>query len=288
MKARLTKIGHCRTINEVLDHARLNFIPVQQDMMTLDGVNITGFKGIYRSDTKQTLSVMGSDYTPFPPAQTFAIADTLNEKYGTRYKNAYGLDGGKRIVIELEHPETTMLGGREHAKRRIQIIDSLDGSTKFMARAGIWRMVCSNGMYGWAYENTASIRHTKNAQNRLQQAMRVWAISVNTFEQIEITAAKLMQKTVDKEMVEKFLDEIVGKVDSKTSTRKKNQRFEIEQAFLRGRGNHGQTAWDLVNGVTEYYQHTTNQNDPEARTASAMFGTGKSQADKAVKLALSL
>ena len=121
------------------------------------------------------------------------------------------------------------------------------------------------------------------------EALRIFSMSMNSFTNIEQQANVLINRIVSGDEVEKFLNSIIGiNPAEKISTRKENQKADLERLFLHGRGNHGRTAYDLVNSVTEYYQHEVNPENPEARLASTIAGTGAKKAEQAVKLALAL
>lgn len=296
MNAQVSDVRNCENIYEVLERAHLNFNAVCQEVITMDGVPMPGYKGIYRSDNRQALSIMGEDYTPFSPVETFAIADELRKQNGLEYRRAYGIDGGKKIMIELGlplHDGGTAWNGRkglghDEGELRIRIGDSLDGTKKFTCQAGIWRQVCSNGLFGWAKESAFSIRHTKGAHERLDESLRIWAKLDNAFESMAANVRKLQERIITHEQVERFLDSLIGEVKENTSSRIKNTREDIKHLFEHGKGNHGRTAWDLVNGVTEYYQHEVNPNNPDARLASAIYGIGQDRQSKAFELALTL
>jgi hypothetical protein len=75
---------------------------------------------------------------------------------------------------------------------------------------------------------------------------------------------------VDKKMVEEFLNSVIG---PEKSTRSTNNRSEVLEAFRKGKGNNGETLWDLYNGVTEWVDHNRG-NDDEKRMASSLVGSG--------------
>ena len=283
------KIGDCNTINEVMEKAEANFIPQKLELITANGIDIPDHAAIVRSDNNFVLGVMGKDYTPFAPVQTFAIADVLRERHGLKYTNAYTVDGGRKIVVEMKTIDDTLRFGRnDEGGLRIRIKDSFDGSCRFTASVGVWRQVCSNGMFGWADEMSVSVRHTKNAQARLEAANQIWAKAEMDFTDIVAKTNQLISKQVTEDEVDKFLDALLGEITEKSSTRIKNQRNDIKYLFEHGHGNNGKTAWDLVNGATEYYQHETNSNNPDARLASYLTGSGSKKSKKAIEIALSL
>lgn len=289
MIARKTVVSECKNVVEVLEKSGLNFIPEKHGLFADNGVSIPEHIGIIRNDNSHVLGVMGKDYAVIPPHESFAIADILCERFGLKFWNAYGIDGGKKIRITLR--------GKDFFADKLQkdqiieehsITDAYDGSEKFTYGKGLWRVVCGNGMTVKLEGTKTSIRHTKNADERIHEAMRIWADTQNVFGEIQRRIQSLAQKIVDHVMVEKFLDGLIGKTDGKVSTRKKNQREDVLHLFERGRGNVGTTAWDLVNAASEYYDHHVNRENPDAALASQLFGNGADQKERAFSIAETL
>ena len=285
MKAKATEIANAGNIQEALEAAHLNFVPEKHQLMTMSGNEIPDHCGILRNDTKQVLGVMGKDYSPFSPVQGLAIADTLREKFNLKYSKLIGVDGGRRIMVELKGGFRQI--GKDQIQEQLHILDSWDGSTKFLIRYGFYRLVCKNGLTIGKIENQISIRHTKNAEARLGEALRIWAKAEIVFPALAAKMEALTQKILDTAMVDKFLNDLSG-MEEKESTRKKNQKQDIVHLFQYGKGNEGKTAWDLYNAATEYYDHEQNRSDPEKQLASALFGTGADQKSKAFELASAL
>ena len=67
----------------------------------------------------------------------------------------------------------------------------------------------------------------------------------------------------------------------------KNKRDTVERLFETGKGNKGQSVWDLYNGATEWVDHYKGNNE-EKRFASAMFGDGANIKGKAFQSAMAL
>ena len=49
--------------------------------------------------------------------------------------------------------------------------------------------------------------------------------------------------------------EVINRLFKGESKRAENIRDEVYNRFSKGMGNRGETAWDLVNGITEYQNH---------------------------------
>jgi len=277
---------------DAMEKSNFNFIAEQSEMITNTGIDIPKLKAVYRSDNSKVLGVVGKDYSVFQPTEIFGLADYLRTEFGAKYKSSYSVDEGRiiRIAFEPENGDGIIrLPNDDILRKRIFVTGSFDGSTSHNGGYALERALCKN-LQIWETKETqaVSVRHTKNAKSKLEEAIRIWNGASKAFEAYERNIRILTEKMVGEKEVEKFLDSIVGKITEETSTRKKNQRQDIEHLFTNGKGNNGKTAWDLYNGVTEYYDHHVNVNKPESALASSMFGSGAKQKSKAFDLALSL
>jgi len=288
MLAKLTDIQGIDNLHDALEKAGLNFIPEKHELITLAGINVPDHIAIVRNDTRHVLGVMGKDYTPFGPIASLAVSDALKEGSNLKYSSIVSVDGGRRIAIELKG--NFLRWEKDELRETITIADSWDGSTKITAMFGFERLVCKNGLTRKekGNGNSLAIRHTKHAHERLNEALRIMGKAETFFKDSEEKMRALMQKVVTRQQVDKFLDDLIGEVTQETSTRKKNQREDITHLFEHGKGNHGQTAWDLYNGAVEYYDHEVNRENPEKRLASALFGNGMDQKTKAFDLVTAL
>ena len=159
------------------------------------------------------------------------------------------------------------------------MINSCDGTHGFTAYFEVERLVCTNGLRAIVPDakHCIKLKHTKYVENRMDEALRVFAASQNYYEHFQITARSLTEKIMDSRMVEQFLEDLCG-----TSERKqiKERRDKIIELFQHGKGNGGRTAWDMYNGVTEYVDHYMGKNE-ERRLYLSELGQGVDLKQKA-------
>lgn len=166
------------------------------------------------------------------------------------------------------------------------IISPFDGSSSLRAFMTPIRLVCQNRLNNaikHASTNIA-IRHTATADVRIKDALQVFTMSSHAFRIFAQKSQYLAQKLVDKQMVERFLDDVI---EDTGSTRCKNQREKIIELFESGTGNDGESAWHLYNAATEWVDHYRNA-DEEKALDSSLFGSGANLKGKAFDKAISL
>ena len=280
---------------DIMKVSGLDFIAQQTPIMTTNGLDINTHKALFRSDNQAILGVVGKNYEPIQNHELFAFTDILAKEYDAKYAHAYALNDGRRVAIQLEINGGMEIKNDDRVMKYITVTGSHDGSGSVRAYATAYRLWCSNqlniGYRNRHREYTISLRHTTNVRERFKEAQAIFNLSIDAFSQFEVQAKQLAEKVVDGNMVDKFLTEILGepiKADGASSVRIQNKRDEVTHLFQHGKGNDGKTAWDLLNGLTEFIDHGTNTNNENKQYNSAMFGHGQDIKAKAFETALAL
>lgn len=279
----LQKLSDCRTIGQVFEKADLAWLAESVPIMTADGKAIDTHKAVRREDTGHILGIVGSKYNIIQHSQAFGVLDVLANRYRAVYKTAGLIDNGRRVVIQAKVGNAFDVTPDDTHEKYLTVVNSFDGSMAVRIYFTALRLRCMNQLHA-SYRNrelSVSIKHTPNADAQIREALRVFTLSGDYFSEYRQKAQYLAQKAVDKAMVRRFLDDVIGEADS---TRKQNQRDKVEELFVSGRGNNGRSAYDLLNGLTEYVDHYRNADDDNAM----LFGSGAALKAKAFETALSL
>lgn len=257
------------TVAETFEKAGLAWTAEPMQLIRADGRDVTTHKAIIRNDTGNQIGLVGKDYSIVQNQQAFSIMDILSQQHGAKFNSAIIYDGGRRVHLTANVGGITFKRGDEGV-RKISIENSFDGSSGFTTFFWAERLVCKNGMRRVVKEAQMKMRHSGDVEAKMEDALKIMAISQEYFERFEIVCQKLTQKIADKLMVESFLKAVVGEQESK---RQQNIAKEIENLFQYGKGNSGETAFDLYNGVTEYVDHFRGKDD-SSRLANSMIGSG--------------
>ncbi|MBF0430528.1 MAG: DUF932 domain-containing protein [Fibrobacteria bacterium] len=283
----LIKLNSIRTAEEALAIADLNWSVRPVPLITGEGKDVPTHKGLTRSDTGNILGIVGKSYQPIQNFQAFAFADILAEHYGATYEYAGMCKDGKKVFLQAKLNESFEATRGDQVDCYITMATSHDGSSSMRVFLTPIRLFCENQLIR-AIKNASTnivLRHTVNAEIKMQQAFEVFATSRNAFLRFKQKAQYLAQKQVDREMVKRFLDSVVGPEDQ--STRIRNNRETVTRLFENGKGNHGQNAFQMYNAATEWVDHERTR-DPEKRLESAMFGSGAIIKEKAFAAAMAL
>lgn len=283
MKATQIDLKGVTTAEEALEIAGANWEAEEEEMITTSGIQVPDFRSIIRSDTRTVIGVVGKKFKPIQNSFAFSFFDTVCQGYGANYTKAYEIDGGKKMTLEAEIGSPFEVRKGDEIVSKIRVFNAFDRTYPLFAQFSVWRKVCSNGLHAWRDENKVVIRHTKNAEGRVADAMKVLALGNKYFEKFQMTSQKLAQKILDKKQVEYFLKECFGEGDG---TRQRNLEEKVLEKYEAGKGTGEGTAWDLYNGYCEWIDHDRSTS-PETRLANSILGAVPLK-EKAFDVALQL
>jgi phage/plasmid-like protein (TIGR03299 family) len=260
------------SIEDVLESSGMNWIAEKQELITGGGIDIPSHKAIVRTDINKPVGVVGNRYCPVQNAEAFAFMDVLVQEHKAVYENIYQVNGGSRVIVQAKINKDFEVKKGDVIASYITMINSFDGTTPFKCYFTPVRLWCANQLVVSIKKSVSSIsiRHTNNVMERAETAFRVLNFAESIFDSFKLTAKKLTEKILDKQMVEKFLKDVVGEETSAQNTRYRQEILSISE---NGIGNSGNTLWDLYNGVTEWIDHKRG-NDIDKRMASSLVGSG--------------
>ena len=284
--AQTIDISQAKSISEAMEMSELNWSAAPVELVTSNGLDVYSHKAVIREDNNRILGIVGSSYKIVQNNYAFSYLDAILDAYpNTSLSTATLIDGGRQVILKAiidggmiirQNPD----GSDDEIVKEISLFNGFDGSVSLMQLFTVSRLVCTNGMRADIKEATVKLRHSVNVETKANQALLTMGKSIKFFEKFERNLKELAQKDADKKMVDEFLKEMFG--DSE-STRTKNNKEAVMNAFNSGMGNGGGTAYDLYNGYLEYLDHERG-NDENKRLASNLIGGGAWNKEKALKV----
>lgn len=271
------------TSAEAIEAAHLNW-NVQACPITVNGQvqSLEDYQGICRMDTGATLGVMKGRYEIIQNREAFDFMDSLAASGQIKYETAGALRGGKKIWLMAKYDGELMIGS-DKTEQWLLLVNSHDGSSCLLLQWVSVRVVCANTL-SMALGNVRSqvkIRHTTNWTDKAAEAKRVLGLTGEYFKTLGDALLPLASKRVTPSQAVGFVKTLIPSPadGSKPSTRTTNIRTQILDLFSGGNGNHGNTRYDLLNGVSDYTDHamTIRADDnrkSEARFESALMASG--------------
>jgi len=233
---------------------------------------------LFRSDSKAPLGIVSSRYQVVQPGDVLEFFRDLTESNGYTLNTAGTLFDGKRfwalasIGDEAEVVKGDKVGGY------MLLSSSCDGTLATAARFTTVRVVCNNTLtMAMAACPEVSIRHTTRFDN--QSVKQELGLAHNHFEDTMKVFERLAQVEVSVATAEDLIATVL--VDKRMSLGKDPKNSKPYQDIMGlfngqalGASMVGNTAWALVNSVTEYVDHHARAKTDSHRMSSAWFGRG--------------
>jgi len=210
-----TATGKGLSREDVLIQADLDWtveqVEVHANVIEPDGVRTHDFprrRALIRRNRDGSTLPLGIMGDGFSPVQNYDMLDTLEaivDESGARYDSAGHVRGGAMVFAALTLPRTVSIGGRDDVQWYLLGRNGHDGSSALTIAATPIRIYCTNMLrrtFGAASlaGHTVSVKHTRNAHLRIDEARRALDVTFRYGEQWESWATSLLsQPMIDAE-----------------------------------------------------------------------------------------
>lgn len=254
--------------------------------------------GIYRTDTKNCLGVVGGQYVPIQNEvlhevikEAAAIAGLNHDE--VLYKE---LQGGRKVAFQVKLPDWNM-SQYDNIKRWASALNSHDGSSSLAMGLVGFRVLCKN-TWVTAYKGCKRARHSVSIKDNVKIMSDELLGSIARDKEEYDRMVKFLHTPYHEDDHSKFIKELIGfdlddlaiKEDREAakgnliSTTKSENKFNLLSESidieLQSAGNN---YWGLFNGVTRFTNHieAVRKEDPEYYL---YFGSGRKMTDKALEI----
>jgi phage/plasmid-like protein (TIGR03299 family) len=283
-----------QTAADTMREANLLFtVSKHQQKHLFTGEPIDSFH-IYRDDTGEWLANVGAQHTLIQNDFQFNFCDALMEADGQAHYTAAGALGkGERVWCQIDLGLTTEIVPGDTAKTKLTFVNSHDGSMSAKAFMTSTRVVCQNTMnYAMSKAKDALVvRHTKNAENRINQARSIFTGARQTAESLQeklrILAGRKLVHNDRREILNRLFFAKKTEEQIEKDTRGQNLVAEILERFEYNDGNAfpqiADTPYALLNAIIEHTDHFRNVRRTDAKSGwnpdairanNALFGAG--------------
>jgi len=292
-----TRLDQPATAEEAIESASLDY-PVEKRRLRaiMKGrtlIDVPNNFANVRMDTGDVLGVVGSRYEVIPNRSAFSFFDGLVDRDEAIYHTAGVLQNGQRIWILAKLPGYIRVGKNDPIEKFVLLVNSHDGSTPTMAKLTSVRVVCNNTLSAAlsGSEQTVSIRHTANAQQKLEEAHKILGLYNSLTQQLEYIFNRMALKDISgKQLVEYVKTLVPANEDAESNTRTDNIREMILKLHEAGKGaemTRG-TLWGAYNAIAEYTDHVASAHNPQKQLKSMWFGSAERLKKQAFQLASSM
>jgi phage/plasmid-like protein (TIGR03299 family) len=254
-------------------------------------------KVLFRSDTKEPLSVVSQRYQVVQPREVLEFYRDLTEFSGYELETAGVLKGGRKFWALARTGQHTALKGNDQINGYLLLATSCDGTLATTATPTTVRVVCNNTLSIAINGAAQAIKVPHNTRFDPKIVKKQLGIAVSQWDEFMYRMRHLAERKVQSHEAMGYFIRVLcdAQPNAKLPDSLPNERaLRQVQSLYEGRGRgsdleaaHG-TAWGLLNAVTEYVDHERRARSSEYRMDSAWFGQGAVIKQKALGAALQL
>lgn len=254
-------------------------------------------KVLYRSDSKEALSVVSQRYQVVQPREVLEFYRDLSERSGYELETAGVLKGGKKFWALARTGQSAELKGNDLVNGYLLLATSCDGTLATTATPTTVRVVCNNTLSISLNGATHAIKVPHSTRFDPQAVKKQLGIAVSQWDEFMHRMRALAERKVPwSEAMSYFMSVLCDTSPSGSLPEQlPNERaLRKVQELYEGRGRGSQlasacgTAWGLLNAVTEYVDHERRARNNEYRIDSAWFGQGAALKQRALKSVLQM
>ncbi|WP_342702389.1 DUF932 domain-containing protein [Burkholderia arboris] len=241
-------------------------------------------KVLYRSDTKEPLSVVSDRYKVVQPMQILEFYRDLTEVGGFELETAGVLKGGKKLWALARTGQTVNLKGNDEVNGYLLLATACDGTMATTAQFTSVRVVCNNTLQIALGDSNGAIKVPHRSQFDPLAVKRQLGIAVSSWDAFMVRMRALSERKIKQDTALEYFRRVFAYTPSSlpasidTGTNERAIKATAELFAGSGKGSDlasaTGTAWGLVNSVTEYIDHHRRARSDDHRRDTAWFGNG--------------
>jgi len=244
----MNNISECESVSEVL-----TTIGAEQDYSLRPISEFPTYRGVFDGNDNP-VAIVNKTYPLMQPAKAFNYVDSLREGLDMTFDTAGFTKGGRRLFLSLRKKNAIEIDPKvgDTMDEVVYFWTSFDGSLQHTINKMLERLVCTNGMVARDSQSIVKVKHSSQMEDKLQGYVDT------QMEEIKSAYAETKQiiySLAETPVTPTDAKEVINRLFKGESKRAENIRDEVYNRFSKGMGNRGETAWDLVNGITEYQNH---------------------------------
>ena len=279
----MENVKDCSNVAEVL-----NTIGADQPYELRPIAEFPTYRGVFDGNG-DSIAIVNRTYPLLQPAKAFEYVDVLKNELDMDFDKAGFTKGGRRMFVSLRKNNAVIIDPKVNdvLDEVIYFWTGFDGSTQNSFTQMLERLVCSNGMVAMDVQSGTKVKHSSQQEGKLEDYVN----EVTGIKHVYQETADAIQRLVDTKVNTTDAKEVINRLFKGESKRIENVREDIFSRFSSGNGNRGETAWDLLNGITEYQNHGKSRkkdNEAENRFTSLTLGADAKLMEKVWEQCLAL
>jgi phage/plasmid-like protein (TIGR03299 family) len=251
-------------------------------------------KVLYRSDTNAPLSVVGHRYKVVQPSEILEFYRDLTEVSGFELETAGVLKGGRKFWALARTGQTSTLKGNDITNGYVLLATACDGTLATTAQFTSIRVVCNNTLAVALGDSTGAVKVPHNTTFDAPAVKQQLGLSVSSWNEFMSGMKMLSERKVNSRGANAYFQRVFseqkpsGLIHTNTSAMKKSLSLFEGHGKGSSLSSSKNTAFGLLNAVTEYVDHERRAKTNGHRLESAWFGQGANVKQKALEQALLL
>lgn len=254
-----------KNMDEVLRLSNLDYDVVTKpvwftDEQTGRQILIPNKQATVRANDNHTYGVVSDSYNIVQNRDAFSFVDYMGNESDLEYERAGETYWGMVYII-AKLPNVNILG--DAFTPHVIFRNSFQGGTKITAAICPLRIVCQN-QFNFSFkntDNTVAIKHTINAQSKLEEAKIVLKQSADYMADLNRMAEKFAGIKITEFELHRFLNiafplDGIEELSNCKRTRLETAKQTFKNAYLsEDNQNFKGTAWGLINAYTDLMTH---------------------------------
>ena len=245
-------------------------------------------KVLYRSDTREPLSVVSQRYQVVQPREILEFYRDLTEVSGFQLETAGVLKGGKKVWALARTGHSTTLQANDVTNAYVLLATACDGTLATTAQFTAVRVVCNNTLAVAIDDSKGAVKVPHSTAFDAEAVKRQLGISVSNWDTFMYRMKVLSERKVKHSEAKTFFHQLFSEPRQDTLQKPNEWAMTKVLDLYNGRGRGAElgsangTALGLLNAVTEFVDHERRARNSDYRLDSAWFGQGAVLKQKAL------
>jgi phage/plasmid-like protein (TIGR03299 family) len=256
---------------------------------------------LFRSDTQAPLGLVSDGFKIVQPKETLEFFRDLVADMGMRLCTAGTLRGGSKFWAQADTGAADCVVGKDKIVGRVLVATACDGTMHTVVKNTAERVVCANTMAVALGEAGSMVKISHRQRFDPAAAKKELGLVMNSFARFMKDARELSKRDVSKKEATLFVAKLLvpatvgeDKMAEALKDATDSKGFRRIMDLFNGKGMGAtlpgakDSAWGLLNAVTQFVDHEAPARTDSNRLESAWFGRGDVLKTKAMEAALEL
>lgn len=249
---------------------------------------------LYRSDTLAPLSVVSNRYKVVQPQEVLHFYKDLVQAGGFELETAGVLKGGRKLWALAKTGQSAWVSGNDNIKAYLLLATSCDGTLCTTAQFTSVRVVCNNTLQVAVNNKAGAVKVPHSTVFDPKQVKEALGLGLSSWDGFMRNLKELSQRPISPEEAHRFFAEVLDDPCAEHPDLSPSKPMQQLLSLYDGAGmgadlaSSKNTAWGLVNAMTEFVDHHRRARNQDYRLDSAWFGNGAQLKQKTYGQAIAL